>query len=64
MENIALTSDQKQGTGKKFTNLAKEKVGDRSMVLLLSVPPAMGYYPKTGSVKQKGSFILNRAEWK
>lgn len=55
---------QKEGIGKRLIRLTKEKVGERSMVLLLSVPTAMDYYPKAGFVKQESSFIINRAEWK
>lgn len=39
---------KKVGIGKQLINLTKEKVGNQSMVLLLSVPNAMEYYPKVG----------------
>lgn len=55
---------KKKGIGKQLIKLTKEKVGEQSMVLLLSVPTAMEYYPKVGFVKQESSFIMNRAEWK
>jgi ribosomal protein S18 acetylase RimI-like enzyme len=55
---------KKEGIGRKLITLTKEKVGDQSMVLLLSVPTAMEYYPKVGFVKQESSFIMNRADWK
>jgi N-acetylglutamate synthase-like GNAT family acetyltransferase len=51
---------QKNGIGKKLIELTKEKVGEQSMVLLLSVPTAMEYYPKVGFQKQESSFIINR----
>jgi hypothetical protein len=35
---------------------------DLSMVLFLSVPTAMEYYPKVGFAKQGNSFIINRSE--
>ncbi|MFD0940672.1 GNAT family N-acetyltransferase [Pedobacter boryungensis] len=53
---------QKEGIGKKLINLTKEKVGEQSMVLLLSVPTAMEYYPKVGFKKQESSFIIDRAD--
>lgn len=53
---------QKFGIGKKLIALTKEKVGEQSMVLLLSVPTAMEYYPKVGFTKQESSFIINRAK--
>ena len=55
---------KKEGIGKQLISLTKERVGEQSMVLLLSVPTAMEYYPKVGFVKQESSFIMNRAEWK
>lgn len=55
---------KKEGIGRKLINLTKEKVGEQSMVLLLSVPSAMEYYPKVGFTKQESSFIINRADWK
>jgi len=58
------TEYQKEGIGKNLIKLTKEKVGEQSMVLLLSVPTALEYYPKVGFVKQESSFIMNRAEWK
>lgn len=54
---------KKEGIGKKLIHLTKDKVGEQSMVLLLSVPSAMEYYPKVGFEKQESSFIINREEW-
>jgi predicted N-acetyltransferase YhbS len=55
---------KKEGIGRELINLTRDKVGEQSMVLLLSVPSAMEYYPKVGFEKQESSFIINRAEWK
>lgn len=55
---------KKEGIGKQLINLTKEKVGNQSMVLLLSVPTAMEYYPKVGFKKQESSFIIDREEWR
>lgn len=55
---------KKAGIGRQLINLTREKVGNQSMILLLSVPTAMEYYPKVGFEKQESSFIINRAEWK
>ena len=57
-------SYQKFGIGRMLINLTKEKVGDQSMILLLSVPTALEYYPKVGFEKQESSFIMNRAPWR
>lgn len=51
---------KKSGIGKKLIELTKKEVGEQSMVLLLSVPAAMEYYPKVGFTKQESSFIINR----
>ena len=54
---------KKEGIGKKLINLTKEKVGEQSMVLLLSVPSAMEYYPKTGLLdKVENGFIIKRSK--
>ncbi len=65
LSDLAVRDDyKKEGIGRQLINLTKEKVGDQSMVLLLSVPTAMEYYPKVGFKKQESSFIIDRAEWK
>src|SRR5688572_17198060 len=48
-------SCMKSGIGKELIRLTKEKVGEQCMVLLLSVPSAMEYYPKVGFQKQESS---------
>jgi predicted N-acetyltransferase YhbS len=53
---------KKMGIGRKLISLTKEKVGDQSMVLLLSVPTAMEYYPRVGFKKQESSFIIDREQ--
>jgi predicted N-acetyltransferase YhbS len=55
---------KKMGIGKQLIELTREKLGDQSMVLLLSVPTAMEYYPKVGFEKQESSIIIHRAEWR
>jgi hypothetical protein len=42
--------------------LTKEKIGDESMLLLLSAPAAMEYYPKVGLSKVENGFIIQRAK--
>ena len=51
---------QKGGIGKRLIELTKEKVGERSMILLLSVPEAMTYYPKVGFTKDDRAFSMSR----
>ena len=51
---------KKSGIGKKLIELTREKIGEQSMLLLLSVPAAMDYYPKVGFTKEDRGFIINR----
>jgi ribosomal protein S18 acetylase RimI-like enzyme len=51
---------KRSGIGKKLIELAREKIGERSMLLLLSVPTAMDYYPKVGFVRENRAFIIHR----
>ena len=51
---------QKFGIGKKLISLTKEKIGDQTMLLLLSAPGAINYYPKVGFQKVDNGFIINR----
>lgn len=61
LADLAIRNEYKKlGIGKKLIELTKEKVGKQSMILLLSVPTAMEYYPKVGFTKQESSFIINR----
>jgi ribosomal protein S18 acetylase RimI-like enzyme len=51
---------QKEGIGKKLIELTKEKLGEEVMILLLSVPTAMSYYPKVGFTKEDRAFAIFR----
>ncbi|KIO78902.1 GCN5 family acetyltransferase [Pedobacter lusitanus] len=53
---------QQAGIGKELVKLTKEKIGPKTMLLLLSVPTAMEYYPKIGMDKVENAFIINRTE--
>ena len=53
---------KKSGIGKKLIELTKEKVGEQSMILLLSVPTAMEYYPKVGFTKEDRGFMISRTK--
>jgi len=53
---------QKSGMGKKLIELTKEKVGEQSMILLLSVPTAFQYYPKVGFTKEDRAFAIYRTK--
>ena len=61
LSDLAIRQEyQKDGIGKILIKLTKEKVGEQSMVLLVSVPTALEYYPKVRFEKQEGAFIIKR----
>ena len=63
LADLAVRQDyQKFGIGKKLVELTKVELGEQSMVLLLSVPAAMEYYPKIGFTKLDNCFIINRTK--
>ncbi len=51
---------QRFGIGKELIRLTREKIGDQTMLLLLSAPTAMEYYPKIGFKKAENAFIIHR----
>ncbi|MCB1022950.1 MAG: GNAT family N-acetyltransferase [Acidobacteria bacterium] len=61
LADLAVSPDhQKLGIGKKLVDLTREKIGDKSMILLLSVPEAMEYYPRIGFEKEDRGFLIKR----
>lgn len=63
LADLAIHPDyQKMGIGKELIRLTKEKLGAKCMILLLSVPDAMTYYPKIGMVKEDRAFTIFRTE--
>ena len=61
LADLAVHPDyQRSGVGRRLVELTREAAGDSSMVLLLSVPDAMEYYPKIGMSKVENGFIFNR----
>jgi GNAT superfamily N-acetyltransferase len=57
-----LPAYQSQGIGKRLIDLTREAVGPESIVLLLSVPDALDYYPKVGLEKVNNGFIIHREQ--
>lgn len=51
---------KKLGIGKKLIELTKQKTGDEVMLLLLSAPGAIEYYPKLGFESVYNGFIIHR----
>ena len=63
LADLAIKSEyKKSGIGKKLIDLTKERLGEQSMILLLSVPTAMEYYPKVGFSKEDRSFMIPRTK--
>lgn len=61
LSDLAVDPDyKKSGIGKRLIQLTREKLGDESMLLLLSVPTAMDYYPKIGFEKEYRAFMIAR----
>ena len=53
---------QHHGIGRELIRLTKERVGDQTMLLLLSAPAAMEYYPKVGLSKVENGFMIPRVK--
>jgi len=51
---------QHLGIGRKLISLTKDKIGPQTMLLLLSAPAAMEYYPKVGFEHVQNGFIIKR----
>lgn len=51
---------QKSGIGRRLIELTRDAIGKGSMLLLLSAPGAMAYYPKMGFEKVANGFIIHR----
>lgn len=51
---------KKSGIGKGLIQETRNKLGEQSMILLLSVPTALEYYPKVGFEKENRAFMISR----
>ncbi|MEO6231646.1 MAG: GNAT family N-acetyltransferase [Ferruginibacter sp.] len=61
LSDLAVDPDyKKSGIGKRLIELTREKLGEESMILLLSVATAMEYYPKVGFEKENRAFMIAR----
>jgi GNAT superfamily N-acetyltransferase len=61
LSDLAVRKDhQHHGIGKELIRLTKLRIGERCMLLLLSVPAAVEYYPKVGMEPFKDAFIIRR----
>ena len=53
---------KKSGIGKGLIQETRDKLGEQSMILLLSVPTALEYYPKVGFEKENRAFMISRTK--
>lgn len=61
LSDLAVAKEyQHHGIGRELIRRVKQRVGDQSMLLLLSAPAAMGYYPKVGLEKVDNGWIIKR----
>jgi ribosomal protein S18 acetylase RimI-like enzyme len=61
LSDLAVKKDyQRSGIGKELINRTRNIIGDECMLLLLSAPAAMEYYPKIGMDNIQNAFLFNR----
>lgn len=61
LSDLAVNKEyQKQGIGKELIRLVQEQIGDEVVLLLLSAPAAMDYYPRIGFDKVENGYIIPR----
>jgi GNAT superfamily N-acetyltransferase len=62
LSDLAVAKDyQRYGIGRELVARVKRRIGDQSMLLLLSSPEAMSYYPRIGLEEVKNGWIIKRA---
>ena len=63
LSDLAVRQQYKnKGIGQQLIALTKEKIGDMTMLLLLSAPTAVGYYPKVGFQQVDNGFVIKRTK--
>lgn len=55
-------SHQKQGVGVAMIAQTRAKMGPRSMLILLSAPQAVDYYPKIGFTQHNSAWLLRASD--
>jgi GNAT superfamily N-acetyltransferase len=55
-------SHQRRGIGKELIEKTRQRLGPRSMLVLLSAPQAVAYYPKIGFSKHDSAWTLRADE--
>ena len=63
LSDLAVAKEhQHGGIGRELIRRVKQRVGDESMLLLLSAPAAMAYYPRVGLEKVENGWIVKRTK--
>jgi len=61
LSDLAVDAEyQRRGIGKELIERVKEEIGEDSMLLLLSAPKAMPYYPHVGFQAVENGWIIPR----
>jgi len=61
LSDLAVAKEyQRHGVGRELLDRVKQRVGDQSMLLLLSSPEAMEYYPRIGLEPVKNGWMIKR----
>jgi ribosomal protein S18 acetylase RimI-like enzyme len=55
-------SHQRRGIGVALVRKTREKMGPRSMIVLLSAPKAVGYYPRIGFTRHDSAWLLRASD--
>ena len=62
LSDLAVRKDyQKAGIGDELIRLTFDNIGESKMLLLISSPEAMEYYPKVGFKKIDSTFVLRES---
>jgi GNAT superfamily N-acetyltransferase len=61
LSDLAVDRDrQRGGIGRELIRLTHAKAGEETMLILLSAPKALGYYPHIGMAHSDRAFTLDR----
>jgi GNAT superfamily N-acetyltransferase len=55
-------SHQRRGIGVELIQKTRDRMGPRSMLVLLSAPKAVGYYSKVGFTRHESAWVLRAGE--
>ena len=63
LSDLAVHRDyQRRGIGATLVRKTREKMGPRSMLVLLAAPKAVNYYPKLGFTRHESAWVLRATD--